>query len=60
MEIQVLQTFLENNKSEWGISFDGINPNKNNYVKCESEKDAYKLKLLIEKHLYLKISNNKK
>ncbi len=50
MEIQVLLTFLENNKQEWGISFDDINPEKENYVKCESEKDAYKLKSLIEKH----------
>ena len=50
MEIQVLLTLSENNKSEWGISFDGINPDMKNYVKCESEKDAYKLKLLIEKH----------
>jgi hypothetical protein len=55
MEIQVLLTLLENNKPEWGISFDGINPNKNNYVKCESEKDAYKLKLLIEKHFNPKL-----
>ena len=50
MEIQVLLTLSENNKQEWGISFDSINPEMENYVKCESEKDAYKLKLLIEKH----------
>ena len=50
MEIQVLLTLSKNNQQEWGISFDGINPDMKNYVKCESEKDAYKLKLLIEKN----------
>ena len=55
MGIQVLLTFLENNKKKWGISFGDINPEKENYVKCESEEDAYKLKSLIEKHFTPKI-----
>ena len=54
MEIQVLLTFSENNKQEWGISFGDINPEIENYVKCESEKDAYRLKSLIEKHFTAK------
>jgi len=39
----------EENRTVWGVSFDGHNPELKNYVECLSEKDAWKLQNLITK-----------
>ena len=43
----VIETPNENGV-EWGLSFTDHNPKEEDYFKCESEKDAYKLQKLIE------------
>ena len=52
MKIQVIATQRTTKDgeswTEWGISFDGINPDEENYIKCQSEIDAHIAKKLIE------------
>lgn len=36
-------------RTRWGVSFDGPNPEPDFYVECASEGDAWKLKELIER-----------
>jgi len=39
----------DESKEAWGVSFDGPNPDLEDYVECFSEDDAFKLRDLILK-----------
>ncbi len=48
MKKTVVIEIQDENGVEWGVSFDGPNPEADKYVQCASKDDAFRLKRLIE------------